>query len=40
MNESNPPVYLPSGYLISELAKQKLISDSNNGNSLDLLLSM
>ena len=27
MNESNPPYYLPSGYLISRKAKEKLISE-------------
>ena len=27
MNEMNPPFYLPSGYLISKRAKERLIED-------------
>lgn len=38
MNDSNPPVYLPSGYLISEKAKVKLIADYNEGQTLEQLL--
>ena len=35
MDESNPPFYLPSGYLISKKAKEKLIQDyaENRGSS-------
>ena len=29
MNETNPPFYLPSGYLISKRAKDKLVEESN-----------
>ena len=38
MNDSNPPVYLPSGYLICEQAKFRLISEQNNGKTLEALL--
>jgi len=38
MSDSNPPLYLPSGYLISEKAKTKLIAESNNGQTLEQLL--
>ena len=33
MNESNPPYYLPSGYLISKKAKDKLIYEYSEGRS-------
>ena len=37
MNETNPPFYLPSGYLISKHAKEKLIEDyeANRTNDVD-----
>ena len=38
MNDSNPPFYLPSGYLISEQAKLRLIAEQNHGASLEQLL--
>ena len=38
MDESNPPVYLPSGHLICEQAKKDLIAEQNQGKQLDELL--
>ena len=38
MTDSNPPVYLPSGYLVCEQAKLRLISEQNNGQTLETLL--
>ena len=35
MGDSNPPVYLPSGFLICEQAKLTLIKEANNGETLD-----